>query len=70
MFVDAVMLAATAVREAGADRAAVSAYLRSLGVSRPPYQGITGPVSFTPNARHELLMTRIQGDSSVIVDRR
>jgi ABC-type branched-subunit amino acid transport system substrate-binding protein len=70
VFLDAVMLAATAIREVGADRAAVTAYLRSLGVTRPPYEGITGPLSFAPDARHELLMTRISGDSSVIVGRR
>lgn len=43
---DAVMLAAAAVRAGGADREAVRDYLASLGRTRPPFDGITGPIAF------------------------
>lgn len=69
VFFDATMLAAAAIREAGADRAAVRAWLLSLGRSRPPYQGITGPIEFTPGHRHPMLMARVQGTVSVVVGR-
>lgn len=59
IFYDAVLLAALAVREAGADREAIHAYLRGLGVSRSPYPGIAGPVGFGPESRRELLMTEV-----------
>jgi branched-chain amino acid transport system substrate-binding protein len=52
MVYDAFMLLGKAVREAGADRAAVRGWLESLGGSRAPWQGITGPVSFRGERRH------------------
>jgi ABC-type branched-subunit amino acid transport system substrate-binding protein len=61
MFYDATALIVEAVRTVGPDRAAVRAYLEQLGRSRPPYQGVTGPIAFTPQARRPLLMTRIRG---------
>ncbi len=60
MFFDATMLAAEAVREAGPSRAAVRGFLESLGRSRPPYAGVTGPIAFTPDARRPMLMTRVR----------
>src|SRR5690606_34222284 len=58
VFYDATMLLATAIREVGADRARVAEYLRSLGSTRPSYPGVTGAISFAPDARRPLLMTR------------
>lgn len=46
---DAVLLLAQAIREAGPDREAVRAWLASLGRARPPHQGVTGPISFSPS---------------------
>ncbi len=59
VFYDGVMLAAQAIREAGTDRERVRDYLRSLGIDRPAYDGIAGPVAFTPAIRRELLMTQV-----------
>lgn len=67
VFYDAVMLAATAIRAEGASRDGVRRYLRSLGVSRPPYPGLTGPVAFTPGFRRPLVMTRVRGTGSELV---
>jgi branched-chain amino acid transport system substrate-binding protein len=41
---DAVMVLAEAARRNGGRRAAMRDYLRSLGRSIPPYQGVTGPI--------------------------
>ena len=46
---DAVMLIATAAREAGANRGAVRDYLESLGSTRPAFQGATGEIAFDKN---------------------
>jgi branched-chain amino acid transport system substrate-binding protein len=43
---DAVMLIATAAREAGPDRNAVLRYLQSLGRARPAFPGATGDIAF------------------------
>jgi len=56
---DALMLLARAVRDVGADREAIRRYLESLGRERPPYPGITGPISFGPGRRTNLVMTRL-----------
>lgn len=58
---DALMLAAAAVRTVGTRREAVRGYLRSLGRERPPYPGITGPVSFQPDRAVPLVMVRLAG---------
>lgn len=63
MYYDALMVAAQAVRVAGAHRDAIRRYLRELGVSRPPYRGITGPISFAPGRPTNLVMLRI-GDAA------
>jgi ABC-type branched-subunit amino acid transport system substrate-binding protein len=58
MFYDALMLLAQAVRDVGSSRMAVRQYLESLGASRPAYPGVTGPISFRPDRRVNLVMTR------------
>lgn len=70
VFVDAALLADAAIRHGGASRGAVAEYLRALGRSRPPYEGITGPIAFTPTHLRPLLMTRVVGEGSVLVARR
>lgn len=67
VFYDAVMLAATAVREAGADREAIRRWLRELGTTRPAYDGIAGPISFAPDRPRTLLMTQVRGTTTVMV---
>jgi branched-chain amino acid transport system substrate-binding protein len=69
MFYDGLMILAQAVREVGSDPAAVRRYLNELGASRPPYQGVTGPISFGVNRPANLLMTRAASGVSVIVER-
>jgi ABC-type branched-subunit amino acid transport system substrate-binding protein len=51
---DAYMLLATAIREAGPDRRAIRRWLESLGRSRDPWRGLTGPIAFN-RPRSELL---------------
>ncbi len=46
---DAVLLLGTAIREAGPDREAIRGWLDQLGRSRPPFVGVTGPISFSPD---------------------
>ncbi len=43
---DGYMLLDAAVRAVGPSRLAVRTWLRSLGVTRAPFQGVTGPISF------------------------
>jgi branched-chain amino acid transport system substrate-binding protein len=56
---DALMLLAEAVREGGSNPAAVRRFLRELGASRPPYQGVTGPIAFGAGAQSRLIMARL-----------
>jgi branched-chain amino acid transport system substrate-binding protein len=56
---DALMLLARAVRDVGPGREAIRHYLESLGRERLPYPGITGPISFGPGRRTNLVMTRL-----------
>jgi branched-chain amino acid transport system substrate-binding protein len=51
---DAYMLLAAAIREAGPDRNAIRRWLASLGVSREPWRGLTGPIAFN-RPRSEIL---------------
>jgi ABC-type branched-subunit amino acid transport system substrate-binding protein len=67
MYYDAVMLAAEAVREAGPSRSAVRRWLSGLGTARPPYRGVTGPISFVPGRAVNLLMTARSPEGSVAV---
>jgi ABC-type branched-subunit amino acid transport system substrate-binding protein len=64
---DALMLAATAAGAAGADRGAIRRWLLDLGVGRPPYAGVTGPISFAPGRPARLLMARVRGGRAVRV---
>jgi branched-chain amino acid transport system substrate-binding protein len=59
MFYDGVMLVGEAIRTAGPSRTAIRQYLEELGRTRPPYPGITGPISFAPGSVRPLLMTRL-----------
>ena len=43
---DAASLILTAIREAGAQRQAIRAYLASIGRTRPAYVGVTGKIAF------------------------
>ncbi len=70
VYYDATLLAAAAIRDGGPSRPAVRRYLRALGISRPPFQGLTGPIAFTPDALRPMVMTRVQGRGSVIVEGR
>lgn len=70
VFADAALLAAAAVREGGANRAAVAAYLHSLGRTRPAFEGITGAIAFTPGHARPLWMTRVVGDGSLLMAQR
>jgi ABC-type branched-subunit amino acid transport system substrate-binding protein len=67
VFFDAVMLAASAIRTEGASRESVRRYLTSLGGARPPFEGLTGALAFTPGFRRPLLMTRVSGRVVVLV---
>jgi branched-chain amino acid transport system substrate-binding protein len=58
MIYDAFMLLGQAVREAGANRGAVRRWLESLGGARPPWEGLTGPVSFRGERRHVIHLIR------------
>ncbi len=58
---DGLMLLAQAIREVGQDRPAIRAYLLSLGRGRPPYLGVTGPISFQADRAERLVMMRMQG---------
>ena len=51
---DAFMLLAAAVRDVGPDRMAIRNWLESLGRTRQPWIGVTGPIAFN-NPRSEIL---------------
>ena len=68
MYYDAIMVAAEAVREAGPSPAAVRRWLGGLGSAHPAYDGVTGPISFAPGRRANLLMMRAVGGAAVVVD--
>ena len=51
---DAFMLLSAAVREVGPDRVAIKRWLESLGRTREPWQGVTGPIAFN-RPRSEIL---------------
>ena len=60
MTYDALLLLATAIRAAGPTPSAVRQYLQDLGRGRPPYPGVTGPITFTPSAQQRLMMMHLQ----------
>jgi len=57
---DALLLAATAIRAAGPSRGAVGDYLRALGRSRPPFGGVTGPITFRADRPARLVMAQLR----------
>ncbi|HWA40526.1 MAG TPA: hypothetical protein VG712_02885, partial [Gemmatimonadales bacterium] len=65
MLHDAVMLAATALREGHGDPHAIRRWLLALGVSRPPYQGVTGPIDFREDRERPFRLGRFVHDSGV-----
>ena len=67
MYYDAILLAATAIREAGPHPAAVRRWLAALGTTRAPYAGVTGPISFAPGRRTNLLMMQIAAGAAAAV---
>lgn len=69
MFYDAVMLGAAAIRAVGADRARVHRWLREVGTTVPPFEGVTGTISLAADGRRPVLMTRVVGRGSVVVAR-
>jgi ABC-type branched-subunit amino acid transport system substrate-binding protein len=66
---DAIMVLATAAQAAGPNPGRIRRYLEDLGRTRPPYHGVTGPISFQPGRPANLIMTRLEGDRVVRADR-
>jgi ABC-type branched-subunit amino acid transport system substrate-binding protein len=62
---DALMLAATAARAGGGNRARVADWLRRLGAGAPEYQGVSGPISFTTRPRAGMIMARLENRQAV-----
>jgi ABC-type branched-subunit amino acid transport system substrate-binding protein len=54
---DAYMLLAAAVRDVGPDRMAIRNWLESLGRTRQPWMGVTGPIAFNRPRSEILRMT-------------
>lgn len=63
MFYDALMLAVQAIRAVGPDRAAVRNYLEEVGRSRPPFEGVAGPIAYGAHQKRRMLMVRAAGRS-------
>lgn len=63
---DAVLMLASAIAERGGRGRAVRDYLQSLGASRPPYEGVTGPIAFAA-PRRPIYMLRVRSDAVVPV---
>jgi ABC-type branched-subunit amino acid transport system substrate-binding protein len=68
MYYDAILLAAQAVREVGPGREAIRRYLGELGVRRPAFHGVTGPISFQPDRITNLHVTRVVGGAAALMD--
>lgn len=68
-FYDGVMLAASAIWTAGADREAVRRHLAALGGTVPAYEGIAGPIAFAGGPRAAMFITRLKGGTSEVVAR-
>lgn len=65
---DALVLAAYAIREGKGDPQAARRWLLSLGVTRPPFAGAAGPISFSDDGQRRLRLARFVGDSAVRSD--
>jgi ABC-type branched-subunit amino acid transport system substrate-binding protein len=66
---DAIYLLAAAVHDGQHSGAAVTAWLKSLGVSRPPFSGVSGSIAFTAASRRPLVMLQPFADSIRVVAR-
>lgn len=64
---DGIMLIVHAIREAGPSPKAIADYLRALGKSRPPYLGVTGPITFLPDRPTRLTMLRLSHGEAIRV---
>ncbi|MGH7591860.1 MAG: ABC transporter substrate-binding protein [Gemmatimonadales bacterium] len=64
---DALLVAVAAVREAGPDRSAVESWLASLGASRPPWPGLSGPIQFAHRSQAGFDVMRVQDGALVPV---
>jgi ABC-type branched-subunit amino acid transport system substrate-binding protein len=60
---DAIHLLAAAIRDGQTTSSRVTAWLTSLGRTRPPFDGLTGPIAFTPGARERFVMVQPTADS-------
>ena len=65
MIHDALLLAATAIREGGGDRRRMRLWLRSLGATRPPMIGAAGPIDFRADRARPFRLGRFVHDSAV-----
>ncbi|HEU5154686.1 MAG TPA: ABC transporter substrate-binding protein [Gemmatimonadales bacterium] len=57
---DAIMLLATAASNVGTRREMIRQYLEALGTSRPPYQGVTGPIAFGTHKVASVIIARVR----------
>lgn len=64
MMYDAFMVLRQAIAEAGPDRRDIRDWLASLGTTRPPYEGVTGPVYFHQPRAELLRMIAPLGESA------
>lgn len=62
---DALIVAATAVRESQGDPTRIRRWLLALGTSRPPFPGATGPIAFSGGAIRSFRLGRFVHDSAV-----
>jgi branched-chain amino acid transport system substrate-binding protein len=64
---DAIMLVMQALRDVGPRPKAIQTYLTELGKSRPPYQGVTGPIAFGAARHRPLYMLRVRAGAASAV---
>jgi len=57
---DAIMVLATAASNVGTRREMIRQYLEALGISRPPYQGVTGPIAFGSHQMSSVIIARVR----------
>lgn len=65
MIHDAIMLAATAIVAGHGDPHAIRRWLLALGVTAPPYAGVTGPIDFRSDRPRPFRLGRFVHDSAV-----
>jgi branched-chain amino acid transport system substrate-binding protein len=66
---DAIYLLAAAIHDGERTGEGVTAWLKTLGVTRPPFVGVSGQIAFTPNASRSLVMLQPFADSIRVVAR-